>query len=133
MDGLLDANPVIYLIEQPANLGSKVTARVSDLLASGERLAVSDLVRMECQVGPLKANDAELLARYGTFFSSPDLNVLPVSPAVCDRAARIRAEYGFKPLDSLHLAAAVEHGCTRFLSNDAQLKRFPDILVEILS
>ena len=23
----LDANPVIYLIEQPANLGSKVTAR----------------------------------------------------------------------------------------------------------
>ncbi|MGA7497455.1 MAG: PIN domain-containing protein, partial [Isosphaeraceae bacterium] len=68
-----------------------------------------------------------------TFFSSPDLNVLPVSPAVCDRAARIRAEYGFKPLDSLHLAAAVEHGCTRFLSNDAQLKRFPDILVEILS
>jgi hypothetical protein len=54
----LDANPVIYLIEQPANLGSKVTARVSDLLTSGERLAVSDLVRMECQVGPLKANDA---------------------------------------------------------------------------
>src|SRR5208337_1715103 len=100
----LDANPVIYLIEQPANLGSKVTARVSDLLA-----------------------------RYGTFFSSPDLNVLPVSPAVCDRAARIREQYGFKPLDSLHLAAAVEHGCTRFLSNDAQLKRFPDILVEILS
>ncbi len=129
----LDANPVIYLIEQPANLGSKVTARVSDLLASGERLAVSDLVRMECQVGPLKANDAELLARYATFFSSPDLDVLPVSPAVCDRAARIRAQYGFKPLDSLHLAAAVEHGCTRFLSNDAQLKRFPDILVEILS
>ena len=40
---------------------------------------------MECQVGPLKANDAELLARYATFFSSPDLDVLPVSPAVCRR------------------------------------------------
>ena len=39
-------------------------ARVSDLLASGERLAVSDLVRMEYQVGPIKANDAALLARY---------------------------------------------------------------------
>ena len=53
IDVFLDANPVIYLIEQPANLGSKVTVRVSDLLASGERLAVSDLLRMECQVGPL--------------------------------------------------------------------------------
>ena len=129
----LDANPVIYLIEQPANLGPRVKARVSDLLASGERLAVSDLVRMECQVGPLKAGDAVLLATYSTFFRSPDLDVLRVSPAVCDRAARIRAQYGFKPLDSLHLAAAVEHGCTLFLTNDAQLRRFPDILVDVLS
>ena len=129
----LDANPVIYLIEQPADLGSKATARVSQLLANGERLAVSDLVRMECQVGPLKANDTVLLAKYTTFFASPDLDVLPISPAVCDRAARIRAQYGFKPLDSLHLAAAVEHGCTLFLTKDAQLKRFPDVPVEILS
>lgn len=45
----LDANPAIYLIEQPINLGPKATARVSQLLANGERLAVSDLVRMECQ------------------------------------------------------------------------------------
>ena len=129
----LEASPVIYLVEQPANLGPKVTARVAALLASGDCLALSDLVRMECQVGPLKANDAVLLAKYITFFSSPDLDVLPVSSAVCDRAAQIRAQYGFKPLDSLHLAAAVEHGRTRFLSNDAQLKRFPDILVETLS
>jgi len=120
----LDANPVIYLIEQPVSLGPKATARVSQLLANGERLAVSDLVRMECQVGPLKANDAVLLAKYATFFASPDLEVLSVSPAVCDRAARIRAQYGFKPLDSLHLAAAVEHGCTFFLTRDAQLKRW---------
>jgi hypothetical protein len=31
-------------------------------LASGEQLTVSDLVRMECQVGPLKANDPAQLA-----------------------------------------------------------------------
>jgi predicted nucleic acid-binding protein len=129
----LDANPVIYLIEQPADLGPKATARVAQLLAGGERLAVSDLVRMECQVGPLKANDAVLLAKYATFFASPDVDVLPISPAVCDRAARIRAQSGFKPLDSLHLAAAAEHGCNLFLTRDAHLKRFPDVPVEILS
>jgi uncharacterized protein len=106
---------------------------VTVLLASGERLAVSDLVRMECQVGPLKANDPVLLAQYVTFFQSPDVSVLAISPAVCDRAARIRAQYGFKPLDALHLAAAVEHGCTLFITNDVQLRRFPDVPVEILS
>ena len=55
----------------------------------------------------MKANDPVLLAQYVTFFQSPDVSVLTVSPAVCDRAARIPAQYGFKPLDSLHLAAAV--------------------------
>jgi predicted nucleic acid-binding protein len=129
----LDANPVIYLIEQPPTLGPRATARITALVGSGERLAVSDLVRMECQVGPLKANDASLLAKYVIFFTSPDVDVLPVSPAVCDRAARIRAQHGFKALDSLHLAAAVEYGCTLFLTQDAQLKRFPDIPGEILS
>ena len=53
------------------------------------------------------------------FFQSPDLNVLPLTSAIARR--RIRAQYGLKPLDSLHLAAAVEHGCDRFLSNGAQL------------
>ena len=81
-------------------------------------------------MGPLKANDAELLAMYATFFSSPDLDVLLQPCAIEPHGFGCMR---FKPLDSLHLAAAVEHGCTRFLSNAAQLKRFPDILVEILS
>ncbi len=101
----LDAAPVIYLIEQPPIFGPKAKVRVAALVGSGERLAVSDLVRMECQVGPLKVNDSALLARYASFFYSPDISVLAVSAAVCDCAARIRAQYGFKPLDSLHLAA----------------------------
>jgi len=55
-----------------------------------------------------------------------------VTAAVCDRAAAIRAAHNLKPLDSLHLAAAIVHGCTRFLTNDNRLSRFPDIPVEVL-
>jgi len=129
----LDTNVVIYLIEQPPVWGPKATARVAALIGGGERLALSDLVRMECQVGPLKSGDSLLLARFATFFASPDVRILPVSAAVCDRAAVIRAGHGFKPLDSLHLAAAVEHGCTLFLTNDTRLSAFPNISVEVLS
>jgi predicted nucleic acid-binding protein len=128
----LDTCPVIYLIEQPPTWGPRTTARVAALLAAGERLAVSDLIRMECQVGPLKSGDQLLLVKFTTFFASPDVQVLPVSAAVCDRAAHIRANYGFKALDALHLAAAVEHGCITFLTNDARLSGFPDITVEIV-
>lgn len=129
----LDANPVIYHVEQPAAWGPKASARITALVAAGEQLAVTDLVRMECLVGPLKKGDAKLVNDFGTFFHSPDVRVLPITAAVIDRAATIRATHGFKPLDALHLAAAVEHGCTLFLTNDGGLKAFPDIPVEVLS
>jgi len=37
-----------------------------------------------------------------------------------------------KLADSLHLAAAVESGCDRFLTNDARLSAFTAIPVEVL-
>jgi predicted nucleic acid-binding protein len=129
----LDASPVIYHVEQPPTWGPKASARIAALVAAGELLAVTDLVRMECLVGPLKKHDAHLLNDFRTFFNSPEVRVLPITAAVADRAATIRATHGVKPLDALHLAAAVEHGCARFLTNDSGLKFFPDIPVEVLS
>jgi len=128
----LDTAPVIYFVEQHPVWGPKAAARLATLQAAAEVLAVSDLVRMECLVKPLKLGDTALVADFGTFFTSPGVTVLPVTAAVCDRAAMIRAVHNFKPLDSLHLAAAVVHGCTRFLTNDNRLSRFPDVPVEIL-
>ncbi|HEX5271378.1 MAG TPA: type II toxin-antitoxin system VapC family toxin [Gemmataceae bacterium] len=129
----LDTAPVIYFVEAHPDWGPKAAARLTALQAAGEVLAVSDLVRMECLVKPLKAGDTALVADFGTFFTSPGVSVLPVTAAVCDRAALIRAAHNFKPLDSLHLAAAVVHGCTRFLTNDTRLGRFPDIPVDVLT
>ncbi len=37
-----------------------------------------------------------------------------------------------KTIDALHLAAAVESGCGAFLTNDARLGGFRDLVVEIL-
>ncbi len=44
----------------------------------------------------------------------------------------MRADLGFKTPDALHLAAAIEGGCDRFLTNDARLSRCTDIAVEVL-
>lgn len=129
----LDTNPVIYFVEQTPAWGAKAAARIASVRMSGEQLAISDLARMECIVGPLRTGDAAMLGDFQSFFTAPDVIVLSITGAVCDRAAQIRAQYGFKPLDSLHLAAAVENGCTRFITNDASLRGFPDILIELLS
>jgi predicted nucleic acid-binding protein len=129
----LDTNPIIYFVEQPPVWGPKAVALPNAVQVAGEAFGVTNLVRMECLVGPLKSGDTTLLGDFDAFFSLPDLQVQALILAVCERAATIRAKHGFKPLDSLHLAAAVEHGCARFLTNDTRLSGFPDIPVEVLT
>ena len=63
----VDTNIVIYLIEQPAGFGPRATAYVNAAMAAGDRIVVSDLVRMECRVGPLAASDTATLADTNSF------------------------------------------------------------------
>lgn len=129
----LDSNVVIYLVERHPIWGPKAERRVAALRSAGDEVALSDAHRLECLVGPLILGDTAALTDYQAFFSDPAVKVLSLTAAAWERAARIRAVHGFRPLDSLHLAAAVEHGCGIFLTNDVQLSRFPDITIEILS
>ena len=131
----LDADCVIYFVERNPDWGPTLTARIAAVRAAGDSIAASDLVRTECLTGPLAKGDTALVSDYQTFFADPTLKMLPLTSAVCERAARIRAASNFnlKVPDCLHLAAAIEHGCSRFITNDSQLKQCPDIAVEVLS
>ncbi len=129
----VDTNILIYHLEATPDTGRSASARLGVLHLSGDRVVVSDLVRLECRVGPLKSADSTLLARYDGFFSLPGVEVVGLTASVCDRAARIRAEHGFRVPDALNLAAAVESDCGAFLTNDVRLTRFLDLAVEVLS
>jgi predicted nucleic acid-binding protein len=128
----LDTNIVIYLIEGAPHLAAVAERYVENLVAQGQRLVVSDLVRMECSVRPLRMNDAVTLSAFNGYFDSEHVDVAAITAAVCNRAALIRAQRNFGPMDSLHLATAVENGCERFLTHDVRLRSFPDIAVEVL-
>jgi len=128
----IDANILIYHLEANPDLGAKASARLAALHAAGDQVVVSDLIRLECRVGPLKTGDAMLLTRYDGFFSLPSVEVVALTAAVCDRAATIRARYGFRTPDALNLAAAVESRCGLFLTHDARLGRFPELKVEAM-
>lgn len=131
----LDTNCVIYLVENNPLWGSKVVARLATARKVGDTLAVCDLARSECLVGPLKNGDAALLANYQRFFASPAVQMLPLTVAVCERAAEVRVASAmrFELPDALHLAAAIVHGCGLFLTNDAQLAHCTEIAVEVLT
>jgi predicted nucleic acid-binding protein len=131
----LDTNWVIYLVESNPSWGPKIVARLATARTAGDALAVCDLARAECPVGPLKNGDAALVADYRRFFASPDVQILPLTAAVCERAPEIRvaSSLAFELPHALHLAAAVVHGCGVFLTNDAKLARCTAVAVEVLT
>jgi len=127
-----DSVLVIYLIDHTGPFHLRAVARLASLLAAGDRIAVSDLTRMECRVKPIRNGDSVKLAEFDTFFARSEVQVVPIMTGVFDRATQIRATHNFKLADSLHLAAAAEAKCGRFLTNDTRLSSFPDIPVEVL-
>jgi predicted nucleic acid-binding protein len=129
----LDTNCVIYFVENHPIWCPKVTARIAKCRLASDDVAVGDLARAECLVGPFKSGDSGLEARYRAFFSDPDVRVLPLTAAVFERGARMRVAYSLKLPDALHVATAIEHGCGLILTADATLARCSDIPVEILT
>lgn len=132
MTAYLDANVVVYLIEQPPRLGAMALGVVNGYYRQGHSLAVSHLVRLECVVAPLSKGNQRLVQMYDALLASDGVQVLDCPPDAFDRAASIRAHLGIPTIDALHLAIAIVGGCDRFITNDAKLRRVADIEVELL-
>jgi uncharacterized protein len=127
-----DSVILIYYSEGTPPFKARAVSRLTALWAAGDLLAVSDLVRLECRMLPIRLGDAVRLAEYDNLFTQPNATLIPITTAVFNRATLIRATQNFKLADALYLAAAVESGCDRFLTNDTRLSAFPDIVVEVL-
>lgn len=130
----LDADCTIYFVEQHPVWGPKITQRLVDWRTQGHQVVVSDLARTECLAAPYARSDFALIADYLAFFNDPEVQTLPLTAEVCQRAAQLRAATNFqlKVPDCLHLAAAIHHGCGLFVTHDAQLARCGLIPIEWL-
>ncbi len=128
----LDASVVIPLVESTPDEQPRAAGRLAERVGRDAIYVASDLVRLECLVKPLARGDEALLNEFDAFLSSPLLLCVPLSRSVCERAALIRARYGFRTPDALHLAAAVEAGCELFATADKALQRFRDLVVVLV-
>lgn len=127
-----DSCILIYLIDHTGLWNQRAMDRLSRLAGAGDFPATSDLVRLECRVGPMQLGDQARLAVFDAFFARTDVRQVSIDSRVFERATTIRARHRFKLGDSLHLAAAAEAGCDAFLTNDHRLAGFADIPVEVL-
>ena len=126
----LDACAIIYLIEGAHPVQQAVRTKLSQCHATA--LITARLSRLECRVLPLKNNDTALLSRYDSFFSAVGMSIGELTPDLIERATEIRAGYGFKTPDALHLASAIEEKADVFITGDGKLAKCKEIRVEVV-
>lgn len=129
----LDANVIIFGHEADEPLKQLVLNLLLDWCQRGGKVTTSILSRLECRVIPLRTRNAGLLADYADFFSSEALEVVEISRPIIELATELRAQYGFKSPDAIHLASAVDAGAQKFLTADVALRKCTEIVVEVIS
>ena len=118
----LDSCLLVYAVEDDPVFGPTTKQRLAQAADTEDAvLAISPLVRLECLVGPMKSGDRSLRLRYERALSL--LRLLDMPPAVYDGAAELRARYGLRTPDALHLACAQHHGCRALWTSDDRLAR----------
>ena len=113
----LDSCIVIYLIEGAVPLHTAVETAIRE--NSAKAFCVSELVRLECKVGPMKRSQKKLLEEYDRFFEN--VAVFEMNKNVFEAATSLRASHTLKTPDALHLACAIYNQCDEFWTNDSHL------------
>jgi len=113
----LDTNLLIYYTAD--NLDKK--QRVHDLLLSTASVHIStqvinEFVAVTVRKGIHSRDDA---IRYAIEFMEL-FTVIPIDMAIVRRSFSLMVKYGYSNWDSLILAAALVHSCTRLFSEDLQ-------------
>ena len=106
--------------------------KLFELSARGQfDLLTSQLSLAEVMVRPLAAARDDLVRAYRALLTQPfGVRTIPITVDMLIRGAAVRTENGGKLPDAIHVATAVETGCTSILSSDRRL-RFPASLTRI--
>lgn len=124
----LDANTVIAIVEGVDELGPAQRTFLKSVDDGAVPAVSSEMTLAECLVRPFRERDGAAIATMLDFLDGrPTLPLVPLSRDVMIMAARIRAETAVKLPDAIHLACAIDAGCTVFVSADKRLQMIGDL------
>jgi predicted nucleic acid-binding protein len=128
----LDTAPLIYLIEE-SPIYLPALRPFFGALSQGEFTAVTSVLTLtEVLVHPFRRENYELAEEYRRIpLHASHINTIPVSGAIAEEAARLRAKHNFRTPDAIQLATAIVSGASTFLTIDGGLAELttPKVLV----
>lgn len=125
----LDTNVFIYAVEEVAPYAERLRPLFESIGRGETRAVTSDLTRAETLVKPFRLRDAVLQVAFEDTLAAPGLSVVPVTPKVLVRSARLRAARRLTLPDAIHAATAQLAGCEVFLTNDTGIGAVPGVEV----
>lgn len=93
----------------------------------------STLILAKTLVHPLRNNESTRAAAFrNLILSSPHMTAVPLSAAIAERAAQLRAHLNLRTPDAIQLPTAIQSQCDAFLTNDDKLNRVQTIPVIVV-
>jgi len=129
----IDTAPFIYYIEKHPDYGP-VVRRIFEVINTSQIEVLTSVITLaETLTKPLKSGDKTVEQAYRALLQhTQHVTLLPVTVAVADETANLRARYNLRTPDALQLAAALDERCDTFLTNDLTLRRITEVKILIL-
>jgi predicted nucleic acid-binding protein len=118
----LDANVVIYLIENAEGHVDRAAAVIDAIEPHGLRASMATLGQVEILTGSARSGDQVIFERVADEIRSMDLRFEPLTQAIAEDAAWIRGQGRLELADAIHVATARAAGATAFVTNDRRIK-----------
>lgn len=126
----LDTNLYIYLFEGVETYRQPMASLAAEIDRRDIAVIASELIFTELLPRPVREGRSRLVAGYLELLQqTPRITLAPVDRQVILRAVHLRADFGLRAMDALHVATAVVHGCDTFLTNDQRLNAGKQIRV----
>jgi len=132
LDGItrvcLDTMAVIYFVETHPKYIPLMDA-IFDRIRDGRLTGVaSTMTLLEVLVQPLRLGATDMADRYRDLLTdSRQFETLPLTEAVAETAADLRARYGLRTADAVVAATALQGGCQALVTNDERLLRVTEL------
>ncbi len=130
----LDTAPLIYFIEGHSTY-QPILASLFDFNDKGgfslllllllllTSTITSTVTLLEVLVKPLREEQAGVARQYRDILTTaPGIEVIDITAAIAENAARLRARYNLRTPDAIQLATSIGTGADYFLTNDHRLK-----------
>ncbi len=126
----IDTSILIYLLEEHPVHATKAR-RLFERFEKGTLQGIFSIVGMiELLTGVKKKGRPDLAQDYKILLAHlPHFDIYSIDEDIVDTASNLRATYGIRTPDAIHVATAIEKNATMFVTNDRALKKIKEIKI----